>query len=510
MGIDLKRSLQYLSPNIAAEWHPTKNGELTPNDVTAGSHKKVWWQCSKFKNHEWDAVIKSRSKSGNGCPICSNKRVNFENSLAALSPELSKEWHPTKNYDLTPYDVVNGSHKKVWWQCSKFKNHEWDAVIKSRSKSGNGCPHCTHQSSIPEVRVLSELESIFNNVISRKKINGVEVDIYIPDIEIAIEYDGVYYHKDKLETDRKKNKFLEKEGIRLIRVREMPLRKITETDILVNSVELKKDDLNKLLLVIKKEIESSSKVLISDINRYLQLNNFSEDEKFRSYIACFPAPLPQNSLANLYPDIAKEWHKNKNQPLTPEQFSPFSQQKVWWQCLQVRKHTWDMRISDRTKKRYGCPFCSNKRVSPNNSLTALAPEIAKEWHPTKNGDLTPDDVVNGSHKKVWWQCLKFEDHEWDAVIKSRTARGDRCPFCSNKRVSPENSLHAFYPEIAKEWHPTKNGELTPNDVTAGSHKKVWWQCSKFEDHEWYTQIRYRTSENRRPTGCPFCSRNREY
>ena len=32
-----------------------------------------------------------------------------------------------------------------------------------------------------------------------------------------------------------------------------------------------------------------------------------------------------------------------------------------------------------------------------------------------------------------------------------------------------------YPHLVKEWHPTKNGDLTPKDVTYGSNKKVWWR-----------------------------------
>ncbi len=34
MGIDPQRSLQNRFPEIAAEWHPTKNDPLIPNDVT--------------------------------------------------------------------------------------------------------------------------------------------------------------------------------------------------------------------------------------------------------------------------------------------------------------------------------------------------------------------------------------------------------------------------------------------------------------------------------------------
>ena len=37
---------------------------------------------------------------------------------------------------------------------------------------------------------------------------------------------------------------------------------------------------------------------------------------------------------------------------------------------------------------------------------------------------------------------------------------------------------SLYPDLVKEWHPTKNGDLTPNDFTHGSGKKVWWLCPK--------------------------------
>ena len=59
-----------------------------------------------------------------------------------------------------------------------------------------------------------------------------------------------------------------------------------------------------------------------------------------------------------------------------------------------------------------------------------------------------------------------------------------------------------YPELVKEWHPTKNGDLTPEDFTYGSGKKVWWLCPK--GHEWETKINKRTRKDK-PTGCPNCS-----
>ena len=50
-------------------------------------------------------------------------------SLAEVNPELAKQWHPTKNDDLTPFNVTTGSKKKVWWKYDKAHDHEWEATV---------------------------------------------------------------------------------------------------------------------------------------------------------------------------------------------------------------------------------------------------------------------------------------------------------------------------------------------------------------------------------------------
>ena len=144
MGIDPKRSLQYLSPKIAAQWHPTKNGSLTPTAVANKSNKKYWWQCSKSNEHVWQAVVASRTdENSRGCPFCAGRKVCYENSLAINYPEIAAHWHPTKNGRLTPDEVTFGTHKKVWWQCEKVSAHTWNAEIVSRTAGGRGCPFCS-------------------------------------------------------------------------------------------------------------------------------------------------------------------------------------------------------------------------------------------------------------------------------------------------------------------------------------------------------------------------------
>lgn len=141
----MDNSLAIRNPELAKQWHETKNGKLTPFHVTFGSNKKAWWKCEK--GHEWEASTWNRHK-GRGCPYCANKKVCIDNCLATLNPEIAKQWHPTKNGTLTPYDVVVGSYKKVWWMCAE--GHEWEATVYRRAKHSSNCLYCCGQKTLFE------------------------------------------------------------------------------------------------------------------------------------------------------------------------------------------------------------------------------------------------------------------------------------------------------------------------------------------------------------------------
>lgn len=135
-----------------------------------------------------------------------------------------------------------------------------------------------------------------------------------------------------------------------------------------------------------------------------------------------------------------------------------------------------------------------------NSLAAKYPDIAAEWHPTKNKDITPEMVASGSKIKVWWICPN--GHEYRCALNSRTrVNGTGCPYCSNKKVLVGvNDLATTHPELAAEWNYEKNGSLTPKMITAGSPKTVWWKgkCG----HVWKASLQPRAQ---RDVGCPYCS-----
>jgi hypothetical protein len=132
-----------MNSELATEWHPTKNLPLRPEQVGQGAHKSVWWACSNYPNHEWRAAISARL-GGTKCPFCANQSVlaGF-NDLATRSPEIAKDWHPTKNGDVDPSQVAPSANRKFWWVCVNDSSHQWMATPGSRLR-GSNCPKCAN------------------------------------------------------------------------------------------------------------------------------------------------------------------------------------------------------------------------------------------------------------------------------------------------------------------------------------------------------------------------------
>lgn len=139
-------------PHLAKEWHPELNIGLTPQQVTAGTRKKVFWLCVTH-GHAYKSALSHRA-SGQGCPICAGRQVMVGfNDLEKNNPTLAAQWHPTLNGELTPLMVTLGSSKNIWWVCESH-GHEWRALVSSRSR-GNGCPICAGQVVLPGFNDLS-------------------------------------------------------------------------------------------------------------------------------------------------------------------------------------------------------------------------------------------------------------------------------------------------------------------------------------------------------------------
>lgn len=208
----------------------------------------------------------------------------------------------------------------------------------------------------------------------------------------------------------------------------------------------------------------------------------------------------ERSLGAMHPATAANWHPTRNGAVTPFDVSPGSDRRVWWQC--PTGHEWDGRVGSRVR-RSTCPFCSGRRVTPETSLATLHPQVAAEWHPTRNGDRRAVDVRPGSGKPVWWRCTTC-GHEWVTSPNNRANNNSGCPECARAFWTRSNApLSVTHPDIAAQWHPTRNDGLTAADVTYGSSRRVWWQCDT--GHEWQVAVEQRT---RSRSKCPDCAGRR--
>jgi len=485
---------QYVIDNaeLMAEWNWEKNNELgfDPKVLTPGSHKKVCWKCSK--DHEWRATIDSRYK-GNGCPYCSGRfAMRGVNDFATVHPELLAEWNYDKNTFL-PNELLPSSGKKVWWKCEK--GHEWETSLNHRH-NGTGCPICAKEanSSFPETAIAFYLAKCIP-VENRKKIYQKEVDIYIPSLNLGIEYDGQFYHKsDKVQKrDTEKTSLLTQKGVSLIRIKE-------------SSYNLYDEKNKTLYFEFDNQYKFINKVvswLINYINNVFNTNLQSDIdiERDRLEILSYYKTLKRNnSLAEKHPLLANEWNHLKNRGLLPENFDVKSRHKVWWKC--IKGHEWEASVYSRTAGN-GCPYCANQKLLKGyNDLHTIAPNIAREWNREKNGDLSPEDVIAKTDRTVWWKCDK--GHEWQARISNRM-NGNNCPYCANKKVLyGYNDLRTWCIVNGKlylidEFDTVKNG-FNMFEISPGSSKQIWWICSN--NHSYCTSLSHRINMN---TGCPYCS-----
>ena len=180
----MNNSLAEVHPELVSEWSE-KNLLLTPDDITFGSNKKVWWKGTC--GHEWQASVKARS-NGEKCPICSGARVIAGiNDLATTDSQLLSEWDYEQN-KLKPTEVSRTSAKRAWWKCRH--GHSWSMKINERTILNKGCRIC-------EQEYLSLFPALAVSYYSNKKglkaelgsdrLLGVPLETYIPSEKLAIE-----------------------------------------------------------------------------------------------------------------------------------------------------------------------------------------------------------------------------------------------------------------------------------------------------------------------------------
>lgn len=493
-------SLKDKKPELAKQWDFKKN-KIKPSDITLNSNKKFWWICSK-RGHSFYASPNSinRSKSGNGCKKCYNidrseivrkYYLNKNLTLDKGDPYLAKQWDSKKN-KRKPSEINCKSGFKAWWNCEN--GHSFKQVVSKRYIRGDGCTECGHYGiSRIQIIIFYELKLIFKNIIDDKKIGKYRIDFFIPDLNLALEYDGKRFHNQS--NDKIKNRVILENNFNLIRIREKGLKKTTKMDIFHDpNKSLKKllNDILKKILLFKVKFNTRKK-----IKKYIQKDTTQNNLKWRKEISKFPKPPKNKSLPYLFPQIAKMWDYEKNFPLKPENYLATSRFRPWWKCNKCG-YSFKATIDSKTRRANkfvntgGCKNCYKKlrpeairlsKLRSRGSISITHPDISKEWDFKKN-KKTPDDYTMGSKTKVWFVCLNGHS-SFKMMINKRTRKTPQgCPECGKiKKLSSfkkhlketKKPITITHPYIAKEWDYKKN-KTKPEEYSFGSHYVAWWKC----------------------------------
>ena len=492
----LKNDAKY----IINEWDTEKNGDLSPELISYSSNKSVWWICSQ--NHSFSMIIANRTRKRCQCPYCSNHRLHIGYNdfqtwcMKNEKEDLLKEWNYSRNGDLKPHDIMPGSRENVWWVCSCC-SFEWECEIYRRTGTKNqyGCPRCASKkrADLQRIPIVGKNDlATTNPELLVEWDYEKNIDFTPQTIKAGSGYkvwwrcpNGHSYHKSPL---------LRAKGSGCPECAKEIRSSFPEQSVFFYVKKYFQDAVNTDRKAIGKELDvyiPSRRTAIEYDGVQWHNGDLARKKEEEKDLLCNNAGITmirirEKGLTSHTGSVCifRE-NNNTNRGLSDVIIS----------VLETIEPTgdYDVNVDRDITEIYSQITYSQKE----HSIIEELPELAEEWDKTKNKNLTPESVVLGSGKMVWWRCKK--GHSWRALVSSR-AKGNGCPYCSNHLVLPGfNDIVTCAPELAAEWDYEKNGSILPENVLSGSGHKYWWKC-KFGHPSWYISV-----DARRSNGCPYCS-----
>ncbi|WP_163226811.1 zinc-ribbon domain-containing protein [Bifidobacterium choloepi] len=234
----LRQPLSECCPEIAAQWVYEMNGRFTPETVKGTSRRKIWWRCESC-GKVWQENPYARLHNR---PLwrCRDCEIPL-GSLAYCAPDLAEEWAPENPVSAWHVTATGQTVFIPEWICRNDPSHRWHAKVETRYHGGSPCPDCKERGkSRVELEYCEAAKAMFNEVKSGPILTNQKFSRgtrWRPDIlflfeeaEVAVEYDGAYWHQDKRETDLRKSLDLLDAGYRVVRLREDSLPGLDITD----------------------------------------------------------------------------------------------------------------------------------------------------------------------------------------------------------------------------------------------------------------------------------------
>lgn len=458
----------------SSEWDTEANYGVAAEMMPATAECVVHWRCAKCGrryrarvcDHEAAAQAEGKELPGaaagkareagkageagkaaaGACPYCSGKLKYVKDSLEAERPDLADEFAEATNAkdltleatgELTAEGVRVNDARSFWWKC-KVCGYMWKATIQERIAKNEGCFECAtlvSHTSFPQLIIYHYLKEMFPDAVHRMRLDGNrEIDVCVPSIHLAVEYDGDYYHTTKASCrkDLQKNKLMTEAGYRVVRFREegcWPMQQgagkaggcelISFPNPNGDSIEFQ-NALQKFLDSLRSQCKGLPKVTVciekirAEVNEGLYRMSYE-----RSLEAFLKAQKAAGTETNL------EWDYERNWPLTPRDVSYSNSRKVHWICRNDPSH---------------------------------------RWYKTVN------EVACGNGCGKCWSGYKPSGEEW--IERARKVHGDRYDYSKVRYVNAHTKVVIICP-IHGEFEQTPNNHLTGNGCPKCGKAEIW-------------------------------------
>lgn len=266
-----------------------------------------------------------------------------------------------KRPDINILGKYKNKRSGVHCQCkicgfSKYQDGTAWMPLPGNILRGMGCPNCNNENktSFAEQAILFYCNK-FTTAINRYTKFGVEIDVWLPELNIGVEYNGMYWHDKRRQKDQAKIDILRKNNIRIITIQDNGENTVNG-DVITHAGCGK--NFNEIDWAIKQLFVLLD---ISDI----EINTEQNEQAIYAQYASFKK---ENSFAFNYPDKAKEWDYEKNGNVTPDMVSKQSDRKFFRICPLCNTSYKTALVN--WIKRDGCHMCAGERQRGLNNPVA--------------------------------------------------------------------------------------------------------------------------------------------
>ena len=373
-----------------------------------GARKPIKYRCN-ICNSIYEATPNRILIKKAGCKECGIKRRAEKQTK---TQEIFLQEMKERNPNITILGEYTGIDNKIKCQCN-LCGHIWTPKALS-VWHGTGCPACSHAAtSFMEQAIYGAFCYAIGeeNVLSRNRTAiGKELDIYIPNLKIAIEPGSWHYHKKKIKNDIEKRELCQKQGIRLITIyshfkeEEPPF----QNDCFVFSGDYGTVSTNERL----KQLIST---LFTQCNIQLSLQKENWDFIFNNaYIKSRIMTTEQ------FTEIIKK--KNENIEVLGEYKN--SQRKIKVRCTKCGT-IWERPPEYLMNRNANCPECS-----ADSRFFQLTHEQFIQKLQTINPNIKVLGQYKNMHENILCECLVC-NHQWNPR-PINIINGHGCPQCAIK------------------------------------------------------------------------------